>query len=235
MLGDRRQNNTGAEPLLDDVQLAQLWQALQSKPGDGGLWNGPKVAAWMSDLLGRKVSPQRGSEYLRGLKMRPLVPRPHHEETSWEEQESWKKKLALETQRIQTEHPDADVEVWTMDEHRLGLKPVLRTVWASSGEQPLAPVNWRYQWLWLYGFVHPESGETKAWILPYVRTDIFNLVLADFAKHFQVGKHKQIVLTIDQAGWHTSKDLEVPEGIHILLMPSHSPELQLFSSTMAAH
>ena len=25
MLGDRRQNNTGAEPLLDDVQLAQLW------------------------------------------------------------------------------------------------------------------------------------------------------------------------------------------------------------------
>jgi hypothetical protein len=26
--------------------------------------------------------------------MRPLVPRPHHEETSWEEQEAWKKKLA---------------------------------------------------------------------------------------------------------------------------------------------
>ena len=58
MLGDRRQNNTGAEPLLNDVQLAQLWQVLQSQPGDGGLWNGPKVAAWMSELLGRKVSPR---------------------------------------------------------------------------------------------------------------------------------------------------------------------------------
>jgi transposase len=226
MLGDRRQNNTGAEPLLDDVQLAQLWQILQSKPADGGLWNGPKVAAWMSELLGRKVSPQRGWEYLRGLKMRPLVPRPHHEETSWEEQEAWKKKLTLETQKIQTEHPDANVEVWTMDEHRLGLKPVLRKVWAPSGEQPIAPVNWRYQWLWLYGFVHPESGETYWWILPYVRTDIFNLVLADFAKHFEVGKNKQIVLAMDQAGWHTSRELEVPQGIHIILMPSHSPELQ---------
>ncbi len=43
MLGDRRQNNRGAEPLLDDVQLAQLWQALQSKPADGGLWNGPLI------------------------------------------------------------------------------------------------------------------------------------------------------------------------------------------------
>jgi transposase len=43
MLGDRRKNNTGAEPLLNDVQLAQLWQVLQSKPGDGGLWNGPLI------------------------------------------------------------------------------------------------------------------------------------------------------------------------------------------------
>ncbi|WP_292774473.1 MULTISPECIES: hypothetical protein [unclassified Nostoc] len=59
MLGDRRQNNTGTEPLLDDVQLAQLWQILHSLPADAGLWNGPKVAAWMSELLGRKVSPQR--------------------------------------------------------------------------------------------------------------------------------------------------------------------------------
>lgn len=62
--------------------------------------------------------------------MRPLATRPHHEETSWEEQEAWKKKLAIETQKIQEEHPDAEVEVWTMDEHRLGLKPVLRKVWA---------------------------------------------------------------------------------------------------------
>ena len=22
-------------------------------------------------------------------------------------------------------------------------------------------VNWRFQWLWLYGFVHPSRGETK--------------------------------------------------------------------------
>lgn len=82
MLGDRRKNNSGAEPLLNDVQLAQLWQALQDKPADGGLWNGPKVAAWMSEILGREVSPQRGWEYLRGLEMRPLAPRPHHKETS---------------------------------------------------------------------------------------------------------------------------------------------------------
>lgn len=113
-----------------------------------------------------------------------------------------------------------------MDEHRLGLKPVLRKVWVPQGEQPIASVNWRYEWLWLYGFVRPESGETYWWILPYVRTDIFSLVLENFAKHFGVGKHKRILLAMDQAGWHISKDLEVPEGIHTIFMPSHSPKLQ---------
>jgi hypothetical protein len=61
-----------------------------------------------------------------------------------------------------------------MDEHRLGLKPILRRVWALRGEQPTARVHWRYQWLWLYGFVHPESGETYFWILPRVNITLFN-------------------------------------------------------------
>ncbi|MFB2974900.1 transposase [Microseira sp. BLCC-F43] len=38
--------------------------------------------------------------------------------------------------------------------------------------------------------------------------------------------HKRIILALDQAGWHTSYALKVPEGIHLIHMPSHSPELQ---------
>ena len=82
MLGDQRRHNGGAEPLLNDEQVAQLWQVLQSPQGDGGLWNGPKVARWMSELLGRPVAPQRGWEYLKGLEMRLRHPRPQHSEAS---------------------------------------------------------------------------------------------------------------------------------------------------------
>lgn len=39
------------------------------------------------------------------------------------------KKLAIETFRVQREHPDANAQVWAMDEHPLGLKPVIRKVW----------------------------------------------------------------------------------------------------------
>ena len=108
----------------------------------------------------------------------------------------------------------------------MGLAPVMRRVWVDEWQQPTAQVNWKREWLWLYSFVHPSSGETYWWLLPYLNTQLFNRVLKDFAKHFGIGEHKQIVLVLDQAGWHSSKELEVPQGIHLLFLPSHSPELQ---------
>ena len=90
-LGDRRQQNQGNKPLLDDVQLAHLWQRLQTPPVDGGLWNSRKVADWMSELLERPVSKQRGWEYLRGYELRLKQPRPAHTESDPFEQEKWKK------------------------------------------------------------------------------------------------------------------------------------------------
>ncbi len=115
---------------------------------------------------------------------------------------------------------------WCEDEHRLGLKPLLRRIYVHEGESPIANVNWRFQWLWLYAFVHPQSGETYWWILPYVNTQLFSRVLADFAQEFGLGKNKRILLAVDQAGWHTSDDLEIPEGLDLIFLPSHSPELQ---------
>ena len=40
------------------------------------------------------------------------------------------------------------------------------------------------------------------------------------------GADIQILLVVDGAGWHRSKDLVVPEGIHLEILPPYSPELQ---------
>jgi len=225
-LKDLRHEHQGPDTLLSETEQALLWIALQEPPQDGGLWNGRKVADWMSNHLERPIHPQRGWEYLRSFEMRLKVPRPAHELADLVEQENWKKKLEQTFSEIRQKYPGSEVELWAMDEHRLGLKPILRRVWVNVGEQPIANVYWRYQWLWLYGFVHPESGETYYWILPKVNTDLFNQVLADFAREFKLGQDKHIILTLDRAGWHTSKDLNIPEGLHLEYLPAYSPELQ---------
>lgn len=60
----------------------------------------------------------------------------------------------------------------------------------------------------------------------FVNTEIFHQVLADFAQHFHIGENKRVVIALHQAGWHPTRKLEIPQGIHIVEMPSHSPELQ---------
>ena len=225
-LGDLRRHNRGAPPKLDDVQQANLRQAIRGPAADGGLWNGRKVADYLSEVLGTPISRQQGWEYLKQMELRLRVPRPEHQDSDEEVQQAWKKKLHDEVKRIQKHYPDADVELWGEDEHRIGLQPMMQRVWTQQGETPVAIVNWKREWLWLYAFVQPKTGETYWWLLPYVNTELFNRVLQDFAEHFHIGKKKRVVLPLDQAGWHTSEKLQVPEGIHLLHLPPYSPQLQ---------
>ena len=66
----------------------------------------------------------------------------------------------------------------------------------------------------------------KAWILPYTNTELFNRVLADFAREFQLNRNKRVLLVLDRAGWHISHQLEIPEGLDLHFLPAYSPELQ---------
>jgi transposase len=87
-LGDRRRRNAGAKPLLREADEAALRAALAAPPADGGLWTGPKVAAWMAARLGRKVWPQRGWDYLRKLRYSAQVPRPRHAKAASPEEQA---------------------------------------------------------------------------------------------------------------------------------------------------
>jgi hypothetical protein len=128
--------------------------------------------------------------------------------------------------QVQVAHPQATVEVWMMDEHRIGLKPVLRRVWTRCGQRRQVTVRPRSQWMYIYGFVCPESGQTEWCLFSTVRTDRFTQVLADFAQAVGAGPTKQIILVLDGAGWHTSKHVKVPVGLHLVFLPPYSPELQ---------
>jgi transposase len=93
-LTDRRHGNAGAKPLLSEAQRAALTEALQGVPPQGGLWSGPKVAAWIAAQTGQEIHPQRGWDYLVKLGFTLKRPRPRHAKADPAAQAAFKKGAA---------------------------------------------------------------------------------------------------------------------------------------------
>lgn len=123
-------------------------------------------------------------------------------------------------------YPEALVEVWATDEHRVGLKPMARKVWARKGQRPRIRVQHRFKWRYVLAFVHPASGCSEWQFTSGINTAMMRSVLDVFARTVGAGPRKRIVLVLDQAGYHTSPLVRVPEGIHLVFLPPYSPELQ---------
>jgi transposase len=127
---------------------------------------------------------------------------------------------------VATAFPDATVELWAVDEHRIGLKPILHKVGCFDGQRPLAPVHHRYEWRYLVGFVRPSSGRTIFHLATSVSIPLFEAELAAFAQRVGASATKKIVLVLDRAGWHTTQRLRVPDHVFLHFLPPYSPELQ---------
>jgi transposase len=136
------------------------------------------------------------------------------------------KKLEQAVAEERAQHPDTPVEVWATDEHRIGLKPILRRVWAPKGQRPIALGHPRYKWLSVTAVVQPISGEVFWYVSNGVSKPFFAALLALFAREAGAGRERIVVLGLDNAGWHTAPNLVVPDGIRPGYLPRYSPELQ---------
>jgi hypothetical protein len=133
---------------------------------DGDRWCGRTVGVWLSERLGRQVSRQLGWRYPRRLGAHWLKPRPHHVRADPQAQADFKQHLRPLLRQVAMAFPQATVELWAVDEHRIGLKPILHKAWTlptfqcRSPQRPSAPGEHRYEWRYLVGFAHPASGRT---------------------------------------------------------------------------
>jgi hypothetical protein len=93
-----------------------------------------------------------------------------------------------------------------MDEHRIGLKPVTRRVWAPIGERPIAHGHHRFDWLYITAFASPATGETFWYLSNGVSKEFFEALLETFARE--------------------AANLKIPDGIRLIYLPPYSPELQ---------
>ena len=117
----------------------------------------------------------------------------------------------------------SDIEVWFGDEARIGQKNKITRRWARRGSRPSAPSDQRTASTYIFGAICPAEGKAVGLILPWCNTATMNLHLAAISADVSPGRHA--ALLIDQAGWHLSSKLQVPDNITIVPLPSKCPEL----------
>jgi hypothetical protein len=122
--------------------------------------------------------------------------------------------------------PDKEVELWCEDEARLGLKPVVRRVWALAGTRPRSNGRHKFESLFVYGFAHPASGRSRFLMFPKANAQCMGQALADFARWADPEGRKVLVVILDGSGGHTAKGLCVPHNVVLHRQPSCTPELQ---------
>ena len=75
---------------------------------------------------------------------------------------------------------------------------------------------------YLYGSYSPINGDSFVWEINGMSTKIFEAYL----KEFSLYKPKEYkIVVIDNAGFHSAKNIEVPDNIYLLGIPPYNPEL----------
>ena len=109
------------------------------------------------------------------------------------------------------------------DEARVGQKNLITRRWARRGTRPRAPHDQRTKWAYIFGAICPKLGKGAALVMPFADTEAMQAHLVEISAAVEPGAHA--VLVLDQAGWHVSGRLAVPENITLLPLPPRSPEL----------
>ena len=227
-LGDQRRRNGRTASLLTPDLLAALAERLREPPEDGGLWSGPKVAAWMARHLGlAKVHP---AARLGGAEAAGVV----GPDTA-----------AAPSARGDARGPGGAEKKLDDGGRASGGRasgPAGRGL--GRGRAPSGPEAGPAPGLGAGG---RAAGRARPPPLPVApcrrlraadqrRGGLVSLqrpleaFLRRTARHLRArdrrGPRRSIVLVLDNAGWHGPEDLAVPDGISLVFLPPYSPELQ---------
>ncbi len=156
---------------------------------------------------------------------RKVMPRSHHPQTKFEEQQEFKQNFPnLVEKALKTRDPNDHRPVLLMaqDEGRFGRLGQVMKSWCPSGHRPLVAKQGVRDYIYAYAAIAPSLGKMTTLVLPFVNIKMMELFLQevaqDFADYF-------IVMQVDQASWHISEKLDIPENIRLIPQTSRSPEL----------
>jgi transposase len=114
------------------------------------------------------------------------------------------------------------VVLLVQDEARFGRINIPARTWAPPKHRPIVPRQVVRQAVYAYAAVCPENGSITAMVCDHANTEMMNVFLGEVADEYP---QNLVIMQVDGAAWHKSKDLVIPENIHFIIQPPYSPEL----------
>ena len=108
------------------------------------------------------------------------------------------------------------------DEAIFGRMGKLYRCWAWKGYRPTVLQQKIRQYRHLFGAVCPTTGDGCFRIFSHCDTVCMNVFLQELSAQF---KDDYILLICDNAIWHKSKGLIIPDNIEMMFIPPYTPEM----------
>ena len=112
--------------------------------------------------------------------------------------------------------------LYFQDEARFGRINTIQKCWSKKGIIAKVPQQLIREYTYAFNAVCPETGDTCSLIMPHADTEAMNIFLQTLS---QQQPQERIIMCMDKASWHTTRQLQIPENITIWFLPPYSPEL----------
>ena len=114
------------------------------------------------------------------------------------------------------------LQLYVMDESRLGLLSIQRRCLTAMGVKPTVRYQHRFKNFYLFGAYSPSNGDHFTLEMPYCNTDCFEAYLRELSLH---NPKEFKILILDNGAFHKAERLHIPSNVALLFLPPYSPEL----------
>lgn len=114
------------------------------------------------------------------------------------------------------------INLYFQDESRFGLMTHIGRCLTARGVKPIVSYQHAFKNTYLYGSFSPIDGDSFVYEIEGTTSEIFHKYLVEFSKH----RPKELKLVIiDNAGFHSMKNYQLPDNIELVRIPPYTPEL----------
>jgi len=114
------------------------------------------------------------------------------------------------------------VRLMFFDEARFGRISDIAYCWCFKGFRPIVPSLGIREYMYVYGAIDPISGDSSLIIAPNCNTDWTNAFFDVVSRQFP---DDCILMVGDNASWHKSKGLFLPNNMELMHIPARTPEM----------